>query len=187
MIGQDSTQVWWAPWDKIYYNELDTSKTRKLLAIDPYGSVDQMPKVLLQFSATAPLVVNQLYQFGRISGGYAGYDAFGAVPTVVFQGHYTTGIKRNGLSGSSCVAAYAINANTNEFTLGSLSVPSSIAVFNPSVTADATVLYEKSDTATSGTSCWYSGYLGESELVMGATPRVIDQVPGSWPAALKTR
>ena len=149
--GGDSTQVWWAPWDKIYYNELDTSKTRKLLAIDPYGSSAQPPQVLLQFSATAPLVVNQLYQFGRISGGYAGYDAFGAVPTVVFQGHYTTRIKRNGLSGSSCVAAYAINANTNEFTLGSLSAPSSIAGFNPSVTADATVLYEKSDTATSGT------------------------------------
>lgn len=185
--GGDSIQVWWAPWDKIYYNELDATKTRKLLAIDPYGSVAQTPRVLLQFSATAPLVVNQLFQFGRISGGYAGYDAFGAIPYLVFQGYYATSVKKSGQSGSSCVAAYALNTNTNAFMLGSLSTPSPIVGFNPSVTIDATVLYEKADTPPSGASCWYSGYLGESKLVMGAMPQVIDSVPGSWPAALKTR
>ena len=118
---------------------------------------------------------------------HAGYDAFGAIPQVVFQGYYATSVKKSGLSGSSCVAAYALNANTKAFMLGSLSVPSPIIGFNPSVTADATVLYESADTPSSGSSCWYSGYLGESELVMGATPQMSDPVPGSWPAALKTR
>ena len=173
--------LWWAPWGKIYYNPMDAVNSKRIRALDPLSDSAQEPETLLTVPAAGPLVVNTLFQIGKLSGG----DLSGT-QAVVFQGFYTTGVKMNGASGSWCVAAYAIDANAEDlFLIGSRTAPSSIVGFDISVTGDSTVLFAKSSSPTSGSSCDRTGYLGESSLTAGSTPSIVSQVPGRWPAALK--
>ena len=173
--------LWWAPWDKIYYNPMDAASGKRILALDPLSGSEQEPVTLLTLPAIGPMVVNTLFQVGRLSGG-----VLSGTPAVVFQGFYVTGVKMNGASGSWCVAAYAVDANANDlFLIGSLTAPNSIGGFEISVTLDSTVLFQKSSAPTSGSSCNRTGYLGEARLTVDSAASVLSQVPGSWPAALK--
>jgi hypothetical protein len=182
----DSSYLWWAPWGRIYYTETNAVTGKRLQSVDPWYDSQtpvQTPVTILQISGNAPLVVNQLFAFAQISGGYVG-----DTPYIVFQGEYTTGIRlRNGSQiGSWCAAAYAIDGNTALFLIGSIDNPSPITGFYPSVTGNGTVLYEKSTAPTSGSTCTRTGYVGEMALKTGYTPSISGQAPGSWPAALKT-
>lgn len=181
----DSSYMWWAPWGRIYYTETNLDTGKRLQSVDPLFGDSQTPDTILQMAANDPLVVNKLSVFAQISGGYVS-DASGVTPYIVFQGSYTTGIKRGGLSGSWCAATYAINADNGLFLIGSIDSPSSITGFYPSVTGNGTVLFEKSTAPTSGSSCTRTGYVGESALAPGYTTSISGLPPGSWPAALKT-
>ena len=181
----DSSYVWWAPWGRIYYTETNLVTGKRLRSVDPLLGGSQTPLTILQMGANDPLVVNKLFGFAQISGGYVS-DSSGLAPYIVFQGNYITGVKAGGSSGSWCAAAYAINANTKAFLIGSIDSPSPINGFYPSVTDRGTVLFEKSTAPTSGSSCTRTGYVGETAVATGYMPSISGQAPGSWPAALKT-
>jgi hypothetical protein len=185
--NRDVTSLTWAPWGRIYYKTLDLTNGRQLMGIDPAlppGS--QASESLLQLPANAPLQVSVLFDFGRFTSGYVGYDAAGPVPQLVFQGYYTTGLKGPGKSsGTSCAAVYSLHAVSHAFLIGSVTSPSPITGFSPSVTRDATALYEQSTAPSSGSTCNRTGYVGESALASGYTTSISNGVAGSWPAALK--
>jgi len=175
--------VWWAPWGKLYYKEVDSTSGKRLLAIVPDLGPNQTADVVLQIPAAAPLAVNTLFDFSKISGGYTGQ-----IQNVVIQGVYTTGIKAGGRSGSWCAAAYSVDAGgTHQFLLGSPTVPSTIVGFYPSVTSAGTVLVESSTAPAAGSSCTRTGYVTEKALAEGYSPSVVGQVLGEFPVALKSQ
>jgi len=185
--SNDISSLSWAPWGRIYFKTLDVTNGRRLMSVDPNLSpADQSPETLLQMPANPTFEVNKLWEFAGISTGYAGYDSGGMVPNVVFEGLYAVSVKRGGSSGNGCRAAYAIDARTHAFLVGSPTSPSPITGFYPSVTGDSTVLIAKSTVPTSGSNCSRSGYIGEGSLAIGYSTFITDQVPGVWPAALKT-
>ena len=185
--NHDVSHLWWAPWDRLYYNETNLVSGKRMQSVSPWLDASQTPDTVLQFAANEPLAIDRLFQISRITGGYVGYDAFGAVPEIVFQGDYTTSVtKRSGrITGTWCAAAYAIHANSKVFLIGSLDTPSPIAGFYPSVTGNGTVLFDRSSVPSSNSSCRATGYLGEAALATGYSPSISGQPAGSWPATLK--
>jgi len=183
----DTSYLWWAPWGRLYYNETNLVTGKRLQSVSPWLDASQTPDTVLQFAANEPAPINGLFSFGRITGGYVGYDASGAIPNIVFQGYYITSISQHAgrTTGTSCVAAYAIHAISKQFLIGSMTTPSPITGFYPSVTGNGTVLYDKSTAPSSTSTCTATGYLGEAALATGYMPSLAGQPAGSWPAALK--
>jgi hypothetical protein len=183
----DVSALSWAPWGRLYYDETNLVTGKRLQSVSPWLDASQTPETILQFAANEPLTINRLFSIGRISSGYAGYDTSGAVPNIVFQGDYTTSVTKHAgrITGTGCAAAYAIHADTKQFLIGSMDVPSPIIGFYPSVTGNGTVLYDKSTAPSSNSTCTATGYLGEAALAIGYTPSLAGQPAGSWPAALK--
>jgi len=174
-------QVWWSPWGTIYFKGSDSVNGKRLLAISPDvgGSTD--PEVVFQLPAAAPLKVGAMFDFTMISGGYTNLTK-----NLVVQGFFTTGIKSGGRSGSWCVAAYSLDADGREFIIGSPTVASPLIGFEPSVTADGTVLLQGSTDPQAGSSCNRTGYVKESALADGIEPSIVGQVRGEFPTALKS-
>lgn len=174
-------QVWWSPWGKIYFRGSDSVNGKRLLAIDPDLGGSQAPEVVLQLPAAAPLQVGALFDFWMISGGYAGLAR-----NLVVQGYFTTGVKSGGRTGSWCVAAYSLDADTHSFTIGTATVPSPLVGFEPSVTGFGTVLLQGSTDPQPGSSCSRTGYVKEAALADGFAPSIAGQVRGEFPVALKS-